>query len=576
MTESYDAVGLQPRELGPTKAKLAEMGAGTRAVLVRSWVVEGCPVCAADAQFITMASRPAYESLTPRLRVADLFCGGGGLSLGFAEAAKRIGRGIEIVAAVEQDTDAADVYELNFPGATVTRDDVAAIFDGAAGEPATVSESELSAEIGKVDILLAGPPCQGHSDLNNHTRRDDHRNGLYVRVARAAEILSPRAVLIENVPAVHHDIAGSVQAASRVLEKAGYRVATAVLDLTELGVPQRRRRHLLLALRDQRIDPSAILGTTIACCDHKARDVAWAIRDLLGTREATGPNAPSIATAVNQKRMHWLVDNDKYDLPNKRRPLCHHDDHSYVSMYGRLRWDAPAQTITTGYGSMGQGRYVHPAEARTITPHEAARLQTLPDFFDLGAKKKRGTWAHVIGNAVPPLLGVHVGTSLLSALFPPKQDRQLVSDDGRLPRRAGVPQASSEVILQRMRTTRRRDTKPELLLRSELDRRGLRYVVDHPVDGTRRRADIVFKGARVAVYVDGCYWHGCPSHGTMPKSNGQWWKEKLDTNRSRDADTDARLTEAGWTVLRFWEHDDPVESAAKVVAVVRGEIAGRR
>ncbi len=109
------------------------------------------------------------------------------------------------------------------------------------------------------------------------------------------------------------------------------------------------------------------------------------------------------------------------------------------------------------------------------------------------------------------------------------------------------------------------------MLRSELDRQGLRYVVDHAVDGNRRRADIVFKGARVAVYVDGCYWHGCPSHGTLPKSNGQAWKEKFGANRSRDDDTDARLAEAGWTVLRFWEHEDPVESAAKVVAVVRGQ-----
>ncbi len=103
----------------------------------------------------------------------------------------------------------------------------------------------------------------------------------------------------------------------------------------------------------------------------------------------------------------------------------------------------------------------------------------------------------------------------------------------------------------------------------------MRYAVDQPVDGTRGRAHIVFKGARVAVYVDGCYWHGCrPRHDAQeqrPVVEG-----KLDTNRSRDADTDARLTEAGWTVLRFWEHDDPVESAAKVVAVVRGEIAGRR
>ena len=396
-----------------------------------------------------------------------------------------------------------------------------------------------------------------------------------MRVARAAEILHPRAVIIENVPAVQHDARGAVPAARRVLEKADYRVKTAVLDLTELGVPQRRRRHVLLALRDGSVDPAAILGTAIACCDHTERSVEWAIGDLTGLTAPSGPDTPSAASAENLERMQWLADNDEYDLPNERRPVCHRGDHSYVSMYGRLSWNKPAQTITTGYGSTGQGRYVHPAEPRTITPHEAARLQTLPDFFDLGADKKRGTWAHVIGNAVPPLLGVHVGTPLLLALFPPKKgDRIATRGTTSRPRRPSFPPASSEVIRERMRTTKRRDTKPELLLRSELDSQGLRYAVDHAVDGTRRRADIVFKGARVAVYVDGCYWHGFPSHGSLPKSNGEAWKEKFDANRSRDADTDSRLAAAGWTVMRFWEHDDPVESAAKVVAVVRGHQPG--
>lgn len=548
-------------------------------------VVEGCPVCAKDAKFLRTARRPSYEAPRSKLRVVDLFCSGGGLSLGFAEAARRIDRGIKIVAAVELDPDVADVFELNFPGVAVTRENVASLFEGVIGHQPTAKEVQLATQIGKVDVLLAGPPCQGHSDLNNYTRRDDTRNGLYVRVARAAEILRPRAVLIENVPAVRHDAGGSVPAASAALEKAGYRVATAVLDLTELGVPQRRRRHLLLALRDEFGDPAAILATTIACCDHAERSVEWAIGDLAGATTDSGPNSPSAATAENRQRMQWLIDNDETDLPNHLRPVCHRGDHSYVSMYGRLSWGKPAQTITTGYGSMGQGRYVHPDEARTITPREAARLQTLPDFFDLGSGKKRSTWAHVIGNAVPPLLGVHVGSSLLATLFPAKKRSPVVTRKPRPavakekvhpPRQAAFPPASSELIRLRMQTTKRRDTKPELLLRSELDRHGLRYAVDHTVDGTRRRADIVFKGARVAVYVDGCYWHGCPSHGTLPKSNGQSWKEKFAANRSRDADTDLRLARAGWTVMRFWEHDDPVEAAAKVAVVVRGEPAGRR
>lgn len=530
--------------------------------------MEDCPVCTADSEFIKTVDRPDYEAPKAKVRVVDLFCSGGGLSLGFAEAARRIGRGIQIAAAVELDPDAADVYELNFPGATVTREDVASLFSGKIGRPPRMKESRFATEIGEVDVLLAGPPCQGHSDLNNHTRRNDIRNGLYVRVARAAEILHPRAVLIENVPAIQHDVQGSVPAATAALEEAGYRVATTVLDFTELGVPQRRRRHLLLALLDRPGIPDTILGTTIACCDHTARDVSWAIRDLVGVAPI-GPNAPSSANAENRKRMQWLIDNDEFDLPNKLRPKCHRGNHSYVSMYGRLDWSMPAQTITTGYGSPGQGRYVHPSEARTITPHEAARLQTLPDFFNLGPKMKRSTWAHVIGNAVPPLLGVHVGTPLLAALFPPKKETHVAATNVSPSRLGAFPPASSEIIRKRKIATKRRDTKPELLLRSELDKRGMRYATDLVIDGSRRRADIVFKGAQVAVFVDGCFWHGCPSHGTLPKSNTVAWKKKFEANHARDDDTDVRLAEIGWTVMRFWEHEDPVESAAKIVAVVR-------
>lgn len=122
-------------------------------------------LCQVDAEFIRTSRRPGYEALTPKVWVVDLFYSGGGFSLGLAEAAKRIGRGIEIAAAVEQDPDAADVFELNFPGATVTRKDVASLFGGALGRPAGAREAKLAAEIGKVDVLLAGPPCQGHSDL---------------------------------------------------------------------------------------------------------------------------------------------------------------------------------------------------------------------------------------------------------------------------------------------------------------------------------------------------------------------------------------------------------------------------
>jgi DNA mismatch endonuclease, patch repair protein len=117
-----------------------------------------------------------------------------------------------------------------------------------------------------------------------------------------------------------------------------------------------------------------------------------------------------------------------------------------------------------------------------------------------------------------------------------------------------------------MQGNRSRDTKPEMAVRRQLHRLGLRYRVGiTPVPEVRRRADIVFTRARVAVFIDGCFWHGCPEHGrTTFNHNADYWSAKIATNIDRDQDTDARLREAGWTVLRFWEHQD-VEAVAKAI-----------
>jgi DNA mismatch endonuclease, patch repair protein len=137
------------------------------------------------------------------------------------------------------------------------------------------------------------------------------------------------------------------------------------------------------------------------------------------------------------------------------------------------------------------------------------------------------------------------------------------------PSRKGVPEASSPAARKRMRATRQRDTAAEMAVRSLLHAAGLRYRVDAaPVAGVRRRADIVFPSQKVAVYIDGCFWHACPQHGTMPKSNKSFWQEKLRSNQARDQDTNERLQAAGWVVLRFWEHEDPTNVAQEIQALL--------
>ena len=351
------------------------------------------------------------------MTAVDLFAGCGGLTCGLEEAARRAGRRLDVRLAVDLDPRIARVYKRNFRNGRVVAADVAAMFPGDPGAELTPAEARLAHAAGRPDFLLAGPPCQGHSDLNNHTRRADPRNALYLRVARAAEVLGPQVVIVENVPAVQHDIDDVVGVTTTALEKLEYTVASQVIDLALVGVPQHRRRFLLLASSDPRVDPSDLLvGVRTAWSAHPTRTLDWAIRDLESTDSGLAIDQASRVSAENQRRIAYLFDHDEYDLPDSERPTCHRDkDHTYRSVYGRLRWEAPSQTITTGFSSMGQGRYVHPSKPRTLTPHEAARIQTFPDWFDWGSTA-RTTLSTVIGNAVPPLLTVHVGMAVLAAL----------------------------------------------------------------------------------------------------------------------------------------------------------------
>jgi DNA mismatch endonuclease (patch repair protein) len=121
-----------------------------------------------------------------------------------------------------------------------------------------------------------------------------------------------------------------------------------------------------------------------------------------------------------------------------------------------------------------------------------------------------------------------------------------------------------------MERQQRSGTRPELALRRELHRRGLRYRLQQRLlPGTRRVSDIVFPRPRVVVDVRGCFWHGCPQHSSVPQANREWWADKIEANRARDLDTDSRLREAGWTVVVVWEHEDVVQAADRVEAAVR-------
>ena len=126
-----------------------------------------------------------------------------------------------------------------------------------------------------------------------------------------------------------------------------------------------------------------------------------------------------------------------------------------------------------------------------------------------------------------------------------------------------------------MRGNRSRDTSPELRVRSLVHRRGLRYrVAQRPIPTLRRTADLVFRRAKVAIFIDGCFWHGCPEHYRPPSTNPDYWRDKIEGNRLRDQETDELLARAGWEVLRFWEHEDEDEVADAVCAAVDANLGG--
>ena len=140
-------------------------------------------------------------------------------------------------------------------------------------------------------------------------------------------------------------------------------------------------------------------------------------------------------------------------------------------------------------------------------------------------------------------------------------------------RNGARPPASSEAVRRRMQSTPQRDTPAELRVRRALHSMGLRYSVDaKPLSNSPRRADIVFRRAKIAVLVDGCFWHGCPLHVSWPRANARFWRQKIGANRARDAKTDRELKKHGWLAIRVWEHQDPSRAARLISRRVQARL----
>lgn len=369
-----------------------------------------------DIDWLRSSIRPKSSNSTRKLTVGDVFCGAGIFSLGVEEACRAFNIHCEHIFGIDFNKEAMEVYKANFPKANHLLCDVLELIDGKFGQRPSTSEKEFLSRNGHVDILIGGPPCQGHSDLNNRTRRDDPKNKLYSKMSRIAQLLDPKFVLIENVPGVIHDKHSIVQKTATELSTLGYTISSGVVNLWEIGLPQKRKRFVLLATKKGTCEIPDIL--TVDPCGK--RPLRWAIGDLINKYgfEDSIFNTSSTHSQENQRRIAYLFAHKLYDLPNSQRPPCHKDKaHSYTAVYGRMNWNELSPTITGGFGSTGQGRFVHPLKQRTLTPHEAARVQFVPDFFRFPNVGRRAL-QQIIGNAAPPKLSYTIIlNSLMKGVF---------------------------------------------------------------------------------------------------------------------------------------------------------------
>lgn len=388
----------------------------------------------------TLSTRPHYEpredffvsqlssgieTLTQpskKLTYIDLFCGGGGLSLGVQNAGRFLGFEPRLALAADIDKKALDLVTGHFRPLYSRNKSVDELIEYQAdltGElnefisPPKIVDSQIQALKGRVDLLVGGPPCQGHSNLNNKTRRFDPRNLLYLVMPAFAVALDIPTIIIENVQTITKAKENVVGITSKILRRHGYSVEELVLTASDFGVAQSRTRHFLIASKQRQLGPSRLIsafqGKPIsfdqACSDLPDIDSKLSIIEDIGS-----------ISQENMKRINFLHDNNLHNLPNFARPECHQNGHTYQSVYGRIHGNLPMTTITTGFSSPGRGRYVHPTQRRPITIREAGRVQAFPDLYweqAIEQKLKKKDFQKIIGDAVPSLLAY----PLMSALF---------------------------------------------------------------------------------------------------------------------------------------------------------------
>lgn len=348
--------------------------------MVASGAVSRWPVC------LRFRCVGMFVVANRNLKAIDLFSGAGGMSLGLQLA------GFDVVGAIEVDPAACDAYRLNHPTVRLWQRDIRRVTGNALMR-------KLRLKRGTLDLLAACPPCQGFSSVrtkNGRQSNQDPRNDLVYEVLRFARSMKPKTIMLENVPGLVKD-----ERYATLLDRLtslGYRLTSDVLDAGDFGVPQRRRRLVLLASR--------VSQPAFATPAPRARTVRQQIGKLVDPARSKDP-----MHGYKRKHSQKVLDlmrriprdgGSRAALGAEEQLPCHKRLAGFSDVYGRMAWDRPAPTITGGCTNPSKGRFIHPSADRAITLREAALLQTFPARYQFPLNVSRETIALLIGNALPP------------------------------------------------------------------------------------------------------------------------------------------------------------------------------
>jgi DNA (cytosine-5)-methyltransferase 1 len=522
----------------------------------------------------------------PIFNFIDVFSGVGGLTLGFSDGAGEPSCSFVPRLMVDKDPEAREVANRNMPSVPFLVADLQKLSGNELRRAAGLTPKE------PIHVLIGGPPCQGFSWLGKRAL-DDARNVHLVDFLRIVRELRPLVAVMENVLLVVTSHNGAIiQEIMDGFGALGYASCADVLTASDYGVPQLRKRAFIVAYREdlgmapqfpRRTHERIPQASQLSLADKRLRfemdklpyvSVEEAIGDLPPLAAGEGEefmfyNSPplsdyqrwarsgSVGIFNHKSRAHTTRYLEKIsvieeggrnqELPDDQR----FSDNYYSQAYARLHRAGISQTVTTCFGNPGSGRFMHYRDLRSITVREAARFQSFPDTFTFDSHQ--GTQMRHVGNAVPPLLARairdHIGRDLLSV-------RASVTDGSNASAspRAEAVENPTELRSRIMRAVPAKNTSVEVELRKLLWAAGLRgyRLHDERVPG---HPDVIFAPARVAVFVDGCFWHGCAKCYREPKSNQQYWQMKVKRNRERDARVNAACAEQGWRVVRAWEHE---------------------